>query len=140
MQSDNYRELTSLFFTASRHIKETMRANGCTGDVSVLQLESLFFIFKKEPTMTELADYLSVAPPSATSLVESLVADGYVDRVPDKDDRRIVRIKVSGKGLTKITATREKAAEHMKKILEPLTDEEKQSLKTILEKIISPTK
>lgn len=50
--------------------------------------------------MTDIANFMRFSTPAATGIVERLVKSGYVMREPDINDRRIVRIKVTHKGLS----------------------------------------
>jgi len=50
----------------------------------------------------ELAHSLDSTPRNVTGLVDHLERDGYVERVPDPDDRRSVRARLTEKGREKI--------------------------------------
>jgi MarR family 2-MHQ and catechol resistance regulon transcriptional repressor len=49
--------------------------------------------------MTELADNLVVTRGGVTKIVDRLVADGYVERVPSQEDRRVVFARVTDAGV-----------------------------------------
>jgi len=49
-------------------------------------------------TVSELADAFLVAQPTMSSTVKRLHAKGFVDFIPDKDDRRIKRVTATAKG------------------------------------------
>ncbi|HTX87054.1 MAG TPA: MarR family transcriptional regulator [Candidatus Nanoarchaeia archaeon] len=57
-----------------------------------------FVAEKKNPTMKELADQFSITPPSVTGLIDSLVAERYLLRDFDRDDRRLIRLSITEKG------------------------------------------
>jgi DNA-binding MarR family transcriptional regulator len=61
-----------------------------------LLLESLYR--DGESKMTALANLMRVSTAAMTGTVERLVRDGYVMRVYDPGDRRIVKIKLTRKG------------------------------------------
>ena len=48
--------------------------------------------------MTDLAKFMQVTTAASTGIVERLVRQGYVQRVHDRNDRRIVRIQLNVKG------------------------------------------
>jgi DNA-binding MarR family transcriptional regulator len=50
-------------------------------------------------TMTELADYALLPAPTATKLIDRLVADNLVYRHPDPTDRRRVLVHLTERGL-----------------------------------------
>lgn len=49
-------------------------------------------------TMGELAEALGVSLPSATQIVDRLVRRGLVERSPDAEDRRVVRVSLTETG------------------------------------------
>ena len=49
--------------------------------------------------MTDIANFMKVSTAATTGIVERLVRSGYVVRVFNQDDRRIVKIKITAKGL-----------------------------------------
>lgn len=52
--------------------------------------------------MADLASSMSVSPRNITGLVDHLEKDGYVERVPDPNDRRSVLASLTDEGVTKI--------------------------------------
>jgi DNA-binding MarR family transcriptional regulator len=50
------------------------------------------------PTVGELAGYLLLRPHSAVELVDRAEAAGLVERTPDNDDGRVVRVRLTGAG------------------------------------------
>jgi len=87
--------------------------------------------------MKDLAGFLGIAAPSATSLVNTLAKSELVYREADKTDRRIVRIIISKKGEKFLAAHKKFMAEKMRANLNKLSIEEQQRLEKILEKINS---
>ncbi len=57
-------------------------------------------------TMRELTEVLAIAPSSVTGLVDNLVERMTMERISDPDDRRIVRVRLTSKGLEYVTAIR----------------------------------
>ena len=52
----------------------------------------------KAPTIGDLADYLMLRPHSTVELVDRAEAAGLVERTPDHDDGRVVRVRLTGAG------------------------------------------
>jgi len=50
------------------------------------------------PTVGDLAGYLLLRPHSTVELVDRAVAAGLVERTPDGDDGRVVRVRLTGEG------------------------------------------
>ena len=60
----------------------------------------------RPPTVGDLAGYLMLRPHSTVELVDRAEAAGLVERTPDADDGRVVRVRLTGEGdriLTKLT-------------------------------------
>ncbi len=130
--------LISLMFNTRRLIKEKAVEESKNSPLSMIHLESLRFITeKKNPTMKELADYLGVTAPTATSLINILIKNKYVKRVSDKNDRRITRLSITAAGRKNVEINGQKICEKMKMVFDHLTQEEINQLTKILEKIYS---
>ncbi len=56
------------------------------------------FRFEAGMTMTELSRLLMVSNGNVTGIVDRLVKDGHVVRVPDKQDRRSTLVRLTAKG------------------------------------------
>ncbi len=52
----------------------------------------------RHPTVGDLADYMMLRPHSAVELVDRAESAGLVERVPDRADGRIVRVRLTSKG------------------------------------------
>lgn len=67
-------------------------------DLTPSQLTVLSTVHRCGPlTLGELAECERVAPPTITRVVSKLEEQGYLERLPDPGDRRIVRVQVSAK-------------------------------------------
>jgi DNA-binding MarR family transcriptional regulator len=124
----------SLIFSVSRQIKEKYRDER-KNSISGMQLEALRYVKEKNPLMKEVADYLCVAPPSATSLVGHLAKAGLAKRIQDSQDRRVVKLSITERGKKELREGEERIAGRMKKILSYLSEKEKENLIRILKKI-----
>jgi len=126
--------LISLIFTTRRMMhdqKEPHKGKNC----SFLHLITLHFVEQEKPLMKDIADFLGVAPPSATSLVNTLITSELVHREADKGDRRNVRIVISKKGEKFLEAHKKLMAEKTRANLNKLSAVEQQQLEKILTKI-----
>lgn len=84
------------------------------------------------PSMADLARRLEVVPRAVTTLVDGLEAGGTVRRVPDPDNRRVIRIELTDEGrriLKELRRARRLAAEE---ILAPLDPGQREALGTLL--------
>lgn len=55
----------------------------------------------------ELSDKLSIAKPNITPLVDMLAAQGYVERIRDERDRRVVIVSIKDAGMAKLEEIRQ---------------------------------
>ena len=129
-------QLISMVFATSRLIRERAKDREKIDPFSFLQLETLRYVAEKDnPSMKDIADYLCVTPPSATSLINSLAEAGQLERIHDKNDRRFVRLIVTHKGKTALARGFKKITTRMRRILSNLNARERSDLFKILEKL-----
>lgn len=137
MKNYTKNSLISLIFTANRLIRERTAGHGKIDPFSLLQFRVLGFVDEKvAPTMKDIANYLYITSPSATSIINRLVKARELERSFDKDDRRVVRLKLTEIGRKTYERQRENSAVKMNKIIEPLDQEEINNFARILTKII----
>jgi len=129
-------QLISMVFSTSRLIRERAKDREKIDPFSFLQLETLRYVAEKgNPSMKDVADYLCVTPPSATSLINSLAKAGQLERIHDKNDRRFVRLVVTPKGKTVLASGFKKITTRMRRVLSNLNARERSDLFKILEKL-----
>ena len=104
---------------------------------SFLQAVTLKYIKAYKPLMKEVADFLAITPPSATSLVDTLVNAGLVTRSRPDTDRRVVRLEITEAGEVCLSGMMGALETRLRKSLEVLTEEERWQLEGILSKILS---
>ena len=138
-KNDQISRIASLIFTVRNltHEKAVQKNNKNT---SFLQLITLRFIEYKKPTMKEVADYLTVTAPSATSLINNFAKEELIKREEQKGDRRIVRIVISQKGKEYLKEGEKYISQRIGRNMEVLTQKEQETLVKILEKIANHLK
>ena len=95
---------------------------------------------KGNVTMGEFSNALSVPLSTATRIADWLVENGYIQRLPDSDDRRVVRVALTDAGKELFKAIDRYIRERMQQILSSLTAEERTSLLTLISKVVSGLK
>ena len=76
-------------------------------DLTIGQLSILFRLYYRTfLTMGQVADMLSVSGPTATGVIDRLVAKDLLERVVDPSDRRRVRVQLSARGSERVAALR----------------------------------
>lgn len=86
---------------AMRRIREQMR--GGADGLTVSQMRALLFI-RRHPgsSLSGLTDHLGISVPAGSALVDRLVAAGQVTRVADPDERRRIRLDLTGIGAEQV--------------------------------------
>ncbi|MGA2504091.1 MAG: MarR family transcriptional regulator [Anaerolineales bacterium] len=87
-------------------------------------------------SMGELSRDLEVPLSTATRTMDWLVDNGYAKRLPDPKDRRIVRVKLTEKGKETYQVISIFMLRRFEEILSPLTSEERETITTLLNKVM----
>ena len=70
------------------------------GTITIAQCFILDFLSKEKVSrMKDLALFMKVSTPAMTGIVDRLVKCGYVIRESDTGDRRIIKVRISTKGM-----------------------------------------
>ena len=94
-------------------------------DLSEGRLQVLFRLMRQgEVPLGDLADNLDVSPRNITGLIDHLERDGLVERIPDPDDRRSVRARLTANGRTRIEGIWREALESQIPVTNGFTKEE----------------
>jgi len=133
MKQENTFELVEMMFKISRLMKQEMSYTNNLMHLSMLQIQTLIYIHKHENTsMSGIAEYFRIELPSTTSLITKLCDQKLVERFDDPQDRRLVRITLSGEGKTLLERAQRERKIKIEKILSYLSAREKSELLTIL--------
>lgn len=88
-------------------------------------------------TICALSQRMGVAPPTTTGIVDRLERSGYVVRLKDQKDRRVVFVQLTKRGHAFVAELKKTIQKRWMKILVHLTEEERAAYVKILEKISS---
>ena len=100
-----------------RDISELRATNG-----QIRLLRTL--IVHQRCTMQELAEQLDVAPPTATVMVKRLLAQGFVERLRDEQDWRVVRVVATERGKRSVALYDDFRRSNLQRRLAHLSQEE----------------
>jgi len=129
-------DLVSLIFNAGQILKEKAREKTNFKDCSFMHIQTLHYIKDRDgAAMRDVAFYLHITPPSATSLVNSLVKKSLVKRVVDKKDRRTVKLQITKTGIDLLKNNLKKIASVIENGINTLSENEKNNFVVILKKI-----
>ncbi|GAA2181724.1 MarR family transcriptional regulator [Brooklawnia cerclae] len=100
------------------------------------QARALRLVAREAPIRPSvLAECLHIVPRSATQVVDDLVNAGWVARSPDPDDRRATLLTLTEAGTEVARQSAEIRAAEQHRLLEPLTPEDRDRLKHLLDLI-----
>ena len=86
--------------------------------------------------MRELSEELMQNFPTLTKIIDKMVLEALVYRVPDEQDRRKVRLYITEKGKGILEQQNDRVNDHQVKIEDTYGSEEAQMLKEMLEQFI----
>lgn len=89
----------------------------------------------KESNMSDMAHFMNVTTAAMTGIVDRLVRDGYVARTSDPDDRRVINIKLTGKGISAVKSLLEQKKRMITKMFGALSEKERTAYLKILIRI-----
>ncbi len=109
-----------------------------TGEISFPQMAILHILKERDRCMmSELAKLFSVTTSAATGIVDRMVRAGYLKRVPDLNDRRIINIRITPKGKRAINAIFRQRQKMMVAVFEHFSSKERETYLNMVKKIYS---
>ncbi len=85
--------------------------------------------------MTDIANFMNVSTAATTGIVDRLVKSGYVFRVFDQEDRRIIKIKITPKGLALMKKLVHERRKMVISIFSKISEQDRQDYLRILMRI-----
>lgn len=105
-------------------------------DITPPQIMMLFQLYKLGLSkLSQLADRMRVKPSSITVMIDRLEKTGFVERQADPNDRRIVLVQLTDKGLDIIQQTIEIRGKVMNQLFRDLSEDQIITLVDTLESI-----
>ncbi len=131
-------EIMELMRDFSKTMKGRMHFNLKSSHLTMVQFDALLFIKKNNGAqMSDISDYFGTTLPTTTSLISKLSDFGLVIREDDKEDRRVVKIKLTKKGETLLKEAMEHRHAEINKMLSYLSEEDKKDLLRIFKKLVT---
>lgn len=100
----------------------------------------LLLMHEGRKTMSEVAAALGVSKSAASQLLDGLVECGFVDRTHHDDDKRVVYVTVSRRGLRHFKHVRQAGGKQMLQLFDLLDDDELEQIETITAKLAQRVK
>lgn len=128
--------LVKLFNDILRIEENSLKKSLTLGDLSVTEMHTIEAIgAKEERTMSEVANDLGITVGTLTTAINKLIKKEYVERRRIEEDRRVVLIKTTEKGI-EVYKLHEKFHDDMiKDTIDDLNTEESQVLVSALKRI-----
>lgn len=113
---------------ACMRVSRRVRFETTTGVIAPHQLSVIIRLAESSRTSGELAAIERVSAPSMSRTVGKLVDLGLVERAPDSDDGRVVRLSLTPAGRQQLEEHRARRDAWMTGLLDGLTEEERDLL------------
>jgi DNA-binding MarR family transcriptional regulator len=109
----------------NRFIREGSVESWINLNLTIPQMKCLSYISRHGKTnLSGLAAGINVTPANVTGIIDRLVEQGFVARIHDSADRRVVWLSVTEKGESTLSNLREGRSGKMRELLERLSDKE----------------
>ena len=116
-----------------REFTKRQRDELYTGKITLPQFFILNFLNRQgESRMTDLAHFMDVTTAAMTGIVDRLVKYGYLRRIFDPRDRRIIKIRLTAKGLRLVKKVCQHRRNMIMKIFSRISEEERAAYLKIL--------
>src|SRR5229473_3361968 len=103
----------------------------------IYRVGAVLFAQSEAISMGELSKALEVPFSTATRIVDSLVESGFAERVPDAEDRRIVRVALTKTGQDLYQTLHQFMRQRVEHLLQLFTSEERDQLIYLLRKAVN---
>lgn len=94
-----------------------------------------FLLHRDESKMTDLATFMHVTTAAMTGIGDRLVRSGYLVRTYDSKDRRIIKVKLTAKGIDLVKKVAQRRRQMVLKIFGKISESDRQDYLRILMQI-----
>lgn len=135
---DKEAQISLILYRISQGIEQIIRKQGEKKGLTSAQVRTLLFLFDAHPEskyIGSIAQKLLIASPTATRIVDTLEKKGLVERVRSEEDRRSVRVEVTGKG-KEVAERISEVGDYLKNLANKLPKDRKEDLLEGLKEIM----
>lgn len=86
-------------------------------------------------SISEIGKRLLISRPNMTSHIDNLVSEGMVKRIPDNNDRRVIKVEITPEGLNYIKESRKWVNNNIRENLSSMSPDDLLEMYNCLEKI-----
>jgi DNA-binding MarR family transcriptional regulator len=102
----------------------------------MIQIRTLIYVHENKIVKpTEIAKNFRITPASVTSQIDKLVEDGWLERVRNEDDKRVIEVKLTEKGKRELPNEIEKLHQSCEWIFKSLDQQEQKKLLELVRKV-----
>jgi len=131
-------EFINTLDTSHKKIQMSLGENSGFSQLTISQLHYIEAIQSlKDPTISEIADFMNIARASATVGINRLVSMGFIRKIRSTEDKRVFHVQLTATGQQLINAKQKALKEYETFITEALSQEEANQFKHILEKLVT---
>lgn len=114
--------VASLLLALRRKLVERDQALALRNELPMTQFEVLWFISRSAPvSMDAIAEHLNIKPPSATAHISALERKGYVERVHNSNDRRVVNVVLTSSAKRQIISMKKRKGQIFESLISRLS-------------------
>jgi DNA-binding MarR family transcriptional regulator len=107
-------------------------------DLSPAKYWFLMYLYRKDKaTVNDLSNETCITSGATSLAIKSLEKMGHVERIRDKEDRRVVWVSLTKKGRETVEQISQKRAKICRQLLENLTETEKEIFLLIMKKMLT---
>ncbi len=129
------RRYTEVYFYATRRISSVMKEE-VLADITTDQYYVLRFIYQNDPcTSSRLAEQFEVNRSAITAMTNRFTDKGYIRRIADPDDRRVIMLSVTEEGKRVVENGEEKIRKFVESYMQELDKDEIEQFIGIYEKV-----
>lgn len=90
--------LSDVYLNVTRLEENALKESGINLTISEMHLLSFISKHKSGVAISDIADGMSITKPSVTVAVNKLVSKGYAVKEPDKQDGRVIKVRLTNEG------------------------------------------
>jgi len=126
------KDLIEISYTMMQNMKKYAPERTIIGNklgITRVQIMTLRFVsYNNECKTSDIAEFLLVSRSDATRIVDTLVHKGFIDRVYDKNDRRVIRLKITKEGKRVFEDIRKELITNFSEIIIKMEKEDSEAL------------
>jgi DNA-binding MarR family transcriptional regulator len=130
--------LAEAFRSVARLLRQASAESLSRWDLTPSQFRALRVLLHHEVLRpSELSEHLRIAPRSTTDVIDGLAAKGLVERGPDPEDRRAIRITPTEHGTAVLSQIRSARGNASARVFARLSPEDRTQLARILDELLT---